>query len=47
LGSYKNNGLRVLLSNSGGAELDRVRNFTLRAIVKIAQEVTKTSLRYE
>lgn len=30
-----------------GPELDRVRNFTLRAIVKIAQEVTKTSLRYD
>ena len=30
-----------------GPELDRVRSFTLRAIVKIAQEVTKTSLRYE
>lgn len=30
-----------------GPELDRVRSFTLRAILKIAQEVTKTSLRYE
>jgi hypothetical protein len=30
-----------------GPDVDRVRNFTVRAIVKIAQEITKTSLRYD
>lgn len=30
-----------------GQEVDRVRNFTMRAIVKIAQDITNSSLRYD
>ena len=32
---------------NSGADLQRIRRYTLRAVVQIAQEVSTTSLRYE